>query len=606
MISKCRDIMPCPIFIKQSAFNKTFRNDKPHFYTGISLKQQVILAALQVHKGEHIIFSDVDIILKDINLVDYLENYKCNDMTFLMEYDDKTLYNPGFSFIKSTEQTMEYFINVITYIETNDTDDMSAINYELNIRKSFNGIVGVFSVPEVININRKCENHSKNKIIQYICDNNNVEMKVMSDKLLSLALFSDVISNNTDLLIDCNKIYNGKCIYCNDTNGCIFWLWKNDDNSVQTMTGINKLLFDNTKKSRLISNLSGDKICKYFDKTQIMNTHDYQSDPGIKVFNNVRFRSQNVNEEWITNIGLYNNLIISTTNKSFTWDIIELKDALFDSTKDTYFNLLFNNKDDIVINEPVFLFMDYESLNGKHSFDIQFYLLFNYIASNINCKLLVVKSENIQYNQLLKLIKDNYKIEYLYIDPNINYCFSRFYCVQSYYDIFFDTIKSFINETLIKKIILKYNNNLPQYDNVYTLAYGSELSASEEFNNYCTSNNILNLDTITDNEYAIYLLNMSKKIIVSWGDKFIINILYYIEDLSNKEVILVPYKSDRTHHYITCNDNIIKLSMPSWRTRGYMGGIYNNFTFKGKLINGVEKDSDILDRWTFQTGTFLK
>ena len=86
----------------------------------------------------------------------------------------------------------------------------------------------------------------------------------------------------------------------------------------------------------------------------------------------------------------------------------------------------------------------------------------------------------------------------------------------------------------------------------------------------------------------------------------IINILYYIEDLSNKEVILVPYKSDRTHHYITCNDNIIKLSMPSWRTRGYMGGIYNNFTFKGKLINGVEKDSDILDRWTFQTGTFLK
>jgi hypothetical protein len=605
MISKCRDIIACPIFFKQKCFNKTFRNDKHHFYTGISLKQQTIILALHTHKGQHVIFSDVDIIVKDPNLIDYLENYKSNDMTFLME-TSYTHYNPGFSFIKSTDETIQCFINIVNRIDTADTDDMSALNYELNTVKSFNGKVGVFSVPEVININTKCEDYSNNKIIQYISENSNLEMKVMSDKLISLALFSDVINNNPDLLIECGKLSTAKCKYCDSNNGCIYWLWKDDNNNLELISGINIKLFNNGKSSR---NIKTNKVCEYFDRTQILFAHKYQSESEIKLFNNVRFRSQpTTNGQLITNIGLVNNLILSTSNKYFSWYLNQkMPDDLVDSTKDTYFNLLYNNKNDIIIDEPVFLFMDYETTtSSSHAYDVQFFLLYKYCLSDIKCKLLVVKSENKYYNRLLKLIKDNYNIEYLYIDPNINYSFSTFYSIESYYNIFFDNVKVFINETLIKKIIDKYSSeNIPYYDNLYKIKYinldtvntfNTGLKLTDEFSNYCISNNIVNLDLIDDYEYRIYLLNMSKKVIISWGSNFIINIVYYIADLSNKKILIACNKNDHPEDFIKCiNTNTYKLCMPTKNTKGYIGGLYNNFIINGQMETGLESDSDILN-----------
>ena len=86
---------------------------------------------------------------------------------------------------------------------------------------------------------------------------------------------------------------------------------------------------------------------------------------------------------------------------------------------------------------------------------------------------------------------------------------------------------------------------------------------------------------------------MSNKIIVSW-DNFYINIIYYIANLSGKEVIVICHKNDNYEDFIKCDNTTIKTSMPFWNTRGYMDGIYNTLTFNGKLITGIETDSDIL------------
>ena len=607
MISKCHGITVCPINIKESAFNKTFRDNKPHFYTGISIKEKIIYAALQDHKDDYIIFSDVDIIVNDSDLINYLENYKCNDMTFLMESEDPLLYNPGFSLIKSTDETIKFFGNVVKNIDENDIDDMSAINYELNTRKSFNGKVGVFSLPDVINTDKVCDTYTENKII-HCAYNDTVEIKVMCHKLLTFGLFTDVISNNDDILVQCEQLNMEKCINCDGNNNCMYWFWNDDNNNTQLLCPVNSIIFDHGISSIYLKSLKIDKVCKYFDKTQILFTHKYQHDSEIKTFNNVRFRSQPVNNQLITNIGLVNNLILNTTNKSFSWySNKKMGDELVDSTKDTYFNLIYNKEIDIVIDEPVFLFMDYESTTStSHAYDLQFFLLYKYCNSDIKCKLLVVKSENKYYNKLLKLIKDNYDIEYLYIDTNVNYRFSTFYSIQSHYNIFFDYVKTFINETLIKKIMLKYSSqNAPYYDNLCKIKYqnpdlfnmnNSNFKSTEEFANYCSSNNILNLDLVDDDEYRIYLLNMSKKVTISWGSNLIINIAYYMLDLSNKEIIIACNKGDHCEDYIKCIDtNTYKLCMPRWHTKGYMDGVYNNLIIKGHLLTGLESDSKLLD-----------
>jgi hypothetical protein len=218
-----------PIFFDQSYFSKTY-SKLNHFFQGISIKQEVLVNALKTHIGDHIIFSDVDIIVKDSTLVDYLEKYKNNDMTFMQECNDPTEYNIGFSMIKSTDQNIVFYENVINCIHNEDRLDQDIIRREL---LNYSGLVECFSVPDIINLNSLThENDMQSRIVQLIVESSSNESNVMTQKLLSLGLFVDIRKLYSDLLIECKNIYSDDkvCKYCNGINGCIIWKWTEGDN----------------------------------------------------------------------------------------------------------------------------------------------------------------------------------------------------------------------------------------------------------------------------------------------------------------------------------------------------------------------------------------
>ena len=152
------------------------------------------------------------------------------------------------------------------------------------------------------------------------------------------------------------------------------------------------------------------QIYNYIPRDLILSVHNYSIKTEVKEFKNVRFRTEISNTlNFYTPMGIYNDKIISVTNKqlSFLPDILDHFISTEYATKlqDTCKNLNITD-DNIIINEPVMQFIDYESINGTgHSYDLMFYILYIFITNNIKAKLLVVRSDNEYYNSTLDLIK---------------------------------------------------------------------------------------------------------------------------------------------------------------------------------------------------------
>lgn len=128
-----------PLFFEQSCFNRLAENETGHFFKGLTIKERTLYEALEKHKGEYIIYSDVDIIVRDNNLIDYLEMYKDNDMTYLHEIqnDKNGTCNLGFSMIKSTEKTIQFHKDVCETIMNEGGWDQHIVNLKL---KTYDGV----------------------------------------------------------------------------------------------------------------------------------------------------------------------------------------------------------------------------------------------------------------------------------------------------------------------------------------------------------------------------------------------------------------------------------------------------------------------------------
>jgi hypothetical protein len=353
------------------------------------------------------------------------------------------------------------------------------------------------------------------------------------------------------------------------------------------------------------------QIYNYISRDLILKSHDYSIKTIVKEFSNISFRTEISNTlNFYTPIGIYEDKIISITNKqlSFLPDILShfISTVYGDKLKDTYKNLI-TLENNIIIDEPVMQFMDYESISGTgHSYDLMFYILYIFIQNNIKAKLLVVKSENKYYNITLDLIKKYYNIEYIFIEPNTNYTIKEFYCCQTYQNVLFNEVKEFINNTLIIPIINKYNTlDSISYKNIYKIKINNINSINGTFNSYeytdlftkfCSEYDYFNIDNL-DEEYKIFLLNKSKNIIITWGSSFYININYYLLSTKNKfiSVIFHPHiSSDKK--FITNIDNHYKQIMHSEYCGGFMDQYYNKLIFNGEVI-----ESSILDEWLEKT-----
>lgn len=342
------------------------------------------------------------------------------------------------------------------------------------------------------------------------------------------------------------------------------------------------------------------QIYNYIPHEKILSVHDYNGPNNIIKFNYVKFRTDKLSEHnFYTPIGIIDDKIISTTNKQLSFLPARLNHFLGDAygraIQHTYTSLL-NNSSCILIEEPVFHFFDYESISGTgHSYDLMFYLLYIYKKANSTSKLLVVNSDNTYYNSSLSLIKKYYNVDYIYIDLGQNYLFKDFSCVQTYQNILFHEVKAFINETLIKPIINKYEfNNVPFFKNAYKLKVSNisninRLNCTHDISDsvvkYFKDNSFINLDTV-DEEYRIYLLNKADNIIISWGSIFYINIDYYITETINKNITIIFHPNMLPElSFLNVQGTEIIQNMPSWATSEYYRDqVYTTLQFKGKIL----------------------
>ena len=204
------------------------------------------------------------------------------------------------------------------------------------------------------------------------------------------------------------------------------------------------------------------EIFNYIPHNDIIHVDNYNNSPLVHNFSNVIFRTHISSfMNFFTPIGVCNNKIISLTNKQLSFLVEKYNHFLGNEyaieLKNTYDKIKSSPYSDLItINEDVFQFFDYESINGTgHSYDLMFYLLYKYKTNNLKSKLLVVESNNKYYNSTLELIKKYFNVEYIYIQPHKTYLFKNFSCVRSYQNIFFNEVKTFIDENLIKPIINK-------------------------------------------------------------------------------------------------------------------------------------------------------
>lgn len=182
------EVHPC--FFEQSAF-KTLYTNKDHFFTGVSLKQKVILEALSKHPGEIIVFSDVDIVVNPKGLAEYLQNFQTNDITFLSEFDQICA---GFCMMRNTPYVKTFFQTIYDRIETEGGLDQA---YTIEEATRYPGPIGFFTFPEVLNVNAITLDALKNfKVIQLTVGANQSEETVLNEKIFSLQHLLAVISVN--------------------------------------------------------------------------------------------------------------------------------------------------------------------------------------------------------------------------------------------------------------------------------------------------------------------------------------------------------------------------------------------------------------------------
>jgi len=357
------------------------------------------------------------------------------------------------------------------------------------------------------------------------------------------------------------------------------------------------------------------QIYNFISRNNILDVHDYSSKSEIKKFESVRFRIQNsMHLNFHTPIGIYNTKIISITNKQLSFLPAVLGHFLGDQyagkLQDTYNNLISNTADDIIINDHVLQFIDYESISGTgHSYDLMFYILFMYKQYSLPLKLLVVKSDNRYYNDTLQLIRKYFDIEYIYIETDRNYIIENLYCCQTYQNVFFNEVKQFINDYLIIPIINKYDMlNSKSYTTVYNIKQAGIDNINSITNTTyiytplfqisCNKNYWYNLK-LEDTDYIIYLINKASNIIITWGSTFYININYYLLSSNNKFISLVfhPSVNCERSFFVNVDNNIIGQYMPEWATGNLLRNqVYTTFKFNGEIIV-----TSCLDQWANTT-----
>lgn len=176
------------LFVPQEVFSNTYKGNGQHFFAGLTIKIEFLIKYLELHQGEHIIFSDADIFVnKTAKLAEYLQSYKQYDMTFMKDNFNDDTRNIGFSLIKSTPETINFFKKVYEEIKKTQGQDQMIVN---NLLPTFTGSHSMFSVPEIIQ-SHMMTGQTDFYILQLLCSHNSSDINI-GEKLATVAKYINI------------------------------------------------------------------------------------------------------------------------------------------------------------------------------------------------------------------------------------------------------------------------------------------------------------------------------------------------------------------------------------------------------------------------------
>ena len=187
-VSDCSGFVMKPCFFPQSAFSGLYK-EGAHFMSGNCIKFLVIVEELRRHPGQHVLVTDVDLIIDNpAGLRDYLEPYKQYEITYMQESPGSNSNNIGFAMIQSTEATIQFYEQILEGLQKNpDLHDQAYVNERL---LSFPGLKGMFEGGVILNSNYYTMG-APFFVIQSLCSQETYE-KNLWEKLVTFALFYDL------------------------------------------------------------------------------------------------------------------------------------------------------------------------------------------------------------------------------------------------------------------------------------------------------------------------------------------------------------------------------------------------------------------------------
>ena len=190
-VKHSKDFVLCPVFYNQCALATQTYLGRDHFLSGFSFKAREMVSALQHNPGDHILFSDIDILVNKVgNLRAYLEPYRANDLTYMRNEPTNESSCIAFGLIKSTPQTIRLFQKIVQIIEETGSDDQAVLNSLLPNFVKEGGTTGLFSMPE-INQSNQCTSMNF-YVMQMLCSNQSTYEANLYEKLLTAANTIDI------------------------------------------------------------------------------------------------------------------------------------------------------------------------------------------------------------------------------------------------------------------------------------------------------------------------------------------------------------------------------------------------------------------------------
>lgn len=334
-------------------------------------------------------------------------------------------------------------------------------------------------------------------------------------------------------------------------------------------------------------------------------------------FPNVRFAYRPYSiYNWTVPLGLLEDEVINITNKKLSFFPIEMKneDPEYKAAATELYNFIQENKaEDIVVEEPSYLFFDFEAATSTvHTIDYLTYALYHYCLETPSPTLVIPSTAHPVCKDFLKLLQRWFPIRYFTVEPNQVYLFKRFTCIRSYIHVHMEEVKEFFNKNLIEPILNKYSS-LPAYNIVARIKKGGNnlqtpvtaFAKSEIFDTYCQQHNILDLETLESEELKIYYLNKAKYIYVSWGSIYYIYINYYLSSTYNKYISALFHKSVMSERRFLMKlnsryiyDNSIGLYQQNIIPfcGSFENQLYNTFVFQGEVLENLEDLREVVEK----------